>query len=98
MIPIPSYKNRPPEDGNLSEAEYLSLIEGGYKPRMIFSQRSSSMTDQEMRDYSIERLVLAERERCARIADGKREPATDQWDAGYEHACIDIAAAIRSGK
>ena len=97
---IPSYENRPPEDGALSETEYLSIIEGGYKPRIIFSQRRSSMTDQEMRDYAIERLVLAERERCAKRLETTAESGWDDHtlNAGQKLILLSEAAAIRSGK
>jgi hypothetical protein len=40
-----------------------------------------------------------ERERCARVANGKRIPekaVSNEWQLGYNRACEDIAAAIRA--
>lgn len=43
--------------------------------------------------------VLAERERCAKVAESSQvNTGYVDDDEGYNEACIDIAAKIRSGK
>lgn len=43
--------------------------------------------------------ILAERERCAKVADDMEALSVDssEWDAGYRCALDAVAAAIRSG-
>lgn len=45
------------------------------------------------------RAILAERERCAKVADTKHGDETDDepWSSGWRVACNNIAAAIRKG-
>lgn len=45
------------------------------------------------------RAILAERERCAKVADDMEALSVDssEWDAGYRCALDAVAAAIRSG-
>ena len=49
----------------------------------------------------IARAIMAERERCAMVAEcaPKDRPllGCDVWDDGYVHGCADAAAAIRKG-
>jgi hypothetical protein len=45
----------------------------------------------------VQALVMAERERCARIADEHRDPAGTEYDEGWDASASSIAAAIRAG-
>ena len=64
-------------------------------------------TDENVLIYPVEEelhlRVLAERERCAAIAEEmstswKNGPAATVYGAGYQKACEQIAAAIRNGR
>lgn len=48
---------------------------------------------------TIARAILAERERCAKVAEATRADETDDdpWSSGWRVACNNIAAAIRKG-
>lgn len=54
-------------------------------------------TADQMRAYG-EQCALAERERCARLAQTLYKPdGNDQWDGGFDEGVSAYAAAIRKG-
>ncbi len=48
-------------------------------------------------DRIIARAILAERERCAKVAEENRQPGFTDFVDGYNTSCLDIAADIRGG-
>jgi hypothetical protein len=67
---------------------------------VTFADLESEDWERLMGEYASS-LVAAERERCAKIAEGEMVSADSEWAEDYvryNNACKDVAAAIREAK